>query len=497
MHRVTCLLVLAFRRSAPVLGLALAICLIAGVLPADAGPQQAPSVVPADPRQMRFPPVDFKPPEPDRVVLDNGMIVYLLEDHELPLITLTATMRTGSWLDPADKVGLAGLVGYTMRTGGTQAMTAAQVDEELERIAAQVSVGIGTESGGASLDVLKKDLDRGLQIFADILMKPAFEPARVELARLQAIEAIRRRKDRPQSIIGREFAKLVYGAEHPYARESTVQSIPRITREDLQRFHAQTIHPNGVWLGVTGDFDKARMLEALRKVFGGWARGEVPVIVLPQLGEDGSAARTVRWVGKHTSQTHLRVGHLSIKEDDPDYPALSLLNDILGGSSFRSRLFQDVRTQRGLAYSVGSALRTGMRERGLWLMRAETKLESTQEVIGRLVANMERLREQPVRDEELEEAKEAFINSFVFSFTSPSAIVSRLIGLEYDGLPKDFLQQLRDKVVKLTKDDLLRAAQKHLHPERLRIMALGPPETLARTLEAFGEAKEVKVEPEG
>jgi len=497
MHRVTLPPVLAFRRPARVWALALAIGLIAGVLPADAGPQQPSSVIPADPRQMRFPPVDFKPPEPDRVVLDNGIIVYLLEDHELPLITITATMRTGSWLDPADKVGLAGLVGHTMRTGGTQTMTAAQVDEELERIAAQVSVGIGTESGAASLDVLKKDLDRGLQIFADILLKPAFEPARVELARLQAIEGIRRRKDRPQSIIGREFAKLVYGAEHPYARESTVQSVSRITREDLQRFHAQTIHPNGVWLGVTGDFDKARMLEALRKVFGGWARGEVPAIVLPQLGEDGAAVRTVRWVGKHTSQTHLRVGHLSIKEDDPDYPALSLLNDILGGSSFRSRLFQDVRTQRGLAYSVGSALRTGMRERGLWLMRAETKLESTQEVISRLVANMERLREQPVRDEELEEAKEAFINSFVFSFTSPSAIVSRLIGLEYDGLPKDFLQQLRDKVVKLTKEDLLRAAQKHLHPERLRILALGPPETLSRTLQAFGEAKEMKVEPEG
>jgi predicted Zn-dependent peptidase len=205
----------------------------------------------------------------------------------------------------------------------------------------------------------------------------------------------------------------------------------------------------------------------------------------------------VRFIGKGTSQTHVRVGHLTIKENDPDYPALSILNDILGGSSFRSRLFQDVRTKQGLAYSVGSSLRAGVREQGVWLMRAETKSESTHDVISRLVANMERLREQPVTDAELAEAKEAFVNSFVFSFTSPSSIVARLIGLEYDGLPKDFLQQLRDQVVKLTKEDLLRAARAHLHPDRIKILAVGPAEALPRVLSGFGEVKEIKLVPEG
>jgi predicted Zn-dependent peptidase len=205
----------------------------------------------------------------------------------------------------------------------------------------------------------------------------------------------------------------------------------------------------------------------------------------------------VRFVGKGTSQTHLRVGHLSIKEDDPDYPALVVLNDILGGSSFRSRLFNDIRTKRGLAYSVGSSLRAGVRERGVWAMRAETKVESTQEAIGRLAANMERLRAEPVTDEELAEAKDAFVNSFVFSYASASSIVGRLIGLEYDGLPKDFLQQLRDKVVKLTKDDLLAAARKHLHPDQLRILAVGPPSAIVPLLSGFGETKEIKLESEG
>ncbi|MGH7260674.1 MAG: M16 family metallopeptidase [Nitrospiraceae bacterium] len=452
-----------------------------------------------DPHQMTFAPVTFTPPTPERVVLDNGMVVYLLEDHELPLVTVTATMKTGAWLDPSDKIGLAGIAGVTMRTGGTQRMGAEALDQELEQLAATVSVGIGVESGSAMLDVLTKDLPRGLHLFADVLTAPAFDPARVELAKLQTIEGIRRRQDQPQSIAGREFAKLLYGPEHPYARESTVESVSRITRDDLLEFHAKTVHPNGIILGVTGDFDKTAMLALLQEVFGRWKKGDVPTIVLPPLTADAARAdkTVVRFVGKSTSQTHLRVGHLSLKEDDPDYPALRVLNDILGGSSFRSRLFNDVRTKRGLAYSVGSALSAGMRERGMWLMRAETKVESTQEAIGRLTANMEQLREQPVTDEELTEAKDAFVNSFIFLFASPSAIVGLLIGLEYDGLPKDFLQQLRDKVVQVTKDDLLAAARKHLHPERLRILAVGPPNALVPLLSSFGEAKEIKLPPEG
>jgi predicted Zn-dependent peptidase len=448
---------------------------------------------------MRFDPVSFTPPEPERVVLENGMVVYLLEDHELPLVTITATMKTGAWLDPADRIGLAGIAGVTMRTGGTQRMGAEELDRELEHMAATVSVGIGTESGSAMLDVLTKNLPRGLRLFADILTVPAFDPARVELAKLQAIEGIRRRQDQPQSIAGREFAKLLYGPEHPYARESTVESVSRITRDDLLAFHARTVHPNGIILGVTGDFDKTAMLALLREVFGGWKQGDVPAIVLPPIAaEEARAEKTiVRFVGKGTSQTHLRTGHLSIRETDPDYPAMVLLNDILGGSSFRSRLFNDVRTKRGLAYSVGSSFSAGVRERGVWAMRAETKVESTQEAIGRLVANMEQLREQPVTDAELAEAKEAYVNRFVFSFASSSAIVNRLIGLEYDGLPKDFLQQLRDKVVKLTKDDLLAAARKHLHPDQLRILAVGPPSALVPLLSSFGETREIKLESEG
>ena len=450
-----------------------------------------------DPRQMTFKPVEFTPPEPDRVVLENGIIVYLLEDHELPLVSMTATMRTGSWLDPADKIGLASLTGSVMRTGGGGGLSAEQVDEELEQFAGDLGISIGRQSGSASLDVLSKDLKRGLQIFAGLIRTPTFEPARVELVKLQAIEGIRRRQDNPGSIVGREFVKLLYGEDHPTARESSIGSITRITRDDLVAFHRKTIHPNGMMLGVTGDFDKSSMLALLREVFGDWKKGEVPVLTIADVPQSQTAKPVVRFVNKETSQTHLRLGHLSIKEQDPDYVALAIANDILGGSSFRSRLFNDVRTKRGLAYSVGSRLNAGVHDQGVWLMRAETKLPSTQEVIARFVANMERMRTELVTDNELAEAKEAYVNSFVFSFASSSAIVGRLIELEYDGLPKDFLQQLRARVVALTKEEILAAAKKHFNPERLTIVAVGSGEALPKLLSGFGEVKEIKLTPEG
>ena len=450
-----------------------------------------------DPRQMTFKLVEFTPPEPDRVVLENGMVVYLLEDHELPLISMTATMRTGGWLDPAEKVGLASLTGSIMRTGGGGGLSAERVDEELEQFAGDVGISIGRQSGSASLDVLSKDLKRGLQIFAGLIRTPAFEPARVELAKLQTIEGIRRRQDTPGSIIGREFVKLLYGKDHPSARESSIGSITRLTRDDLVAFHRKTIHPNGMMLGVTGDFDKTAILALLREVFGDWKKGEVPVLTIADVPQSMTAKPLVRFVNKETSQTHLRLGHLSIREQDPDYVALAIANDILGGSSFRSRLFNDVRTKRGLAYSVGSRLNSGVHDQGVWLMRAETKLPSTQEVIARLVVNMERMRTELVTDSELAEAKEAYVNSFVFSFASSSAIVGRLIELEYDGLPKDFLQQLRARVIALTKEEILAAAKKHFIPDRLTIVAVGAGEALPKLLSGFGEVKEIKLAPEG
>jgi predicted Zn-dependent peptidase len=445
---------------------------------------------------MKFDPVTFTVPDVERVVLDNGIIVYLLPDPELPLVSVSAMIRTGAVYEPADRVGLASLTGTVMRTGGTARMTGDQIDEELEFLAASVAIGIGGESGTAGLDILKKDLPRGLAIFADMLRAPAFEPAKVEQAKRQVLEAIRRRPDNPAGIAAREFRKLIYGADHPFGRESTTDTVSRITREDLVAFHRQFFVPNSLMLGVTGDFEKAAMLEALRKAFGDWKPQAAALPPIPPVTASTSS-RSVNVLHRDITQTHLRVGHLSVKEDDPDYFALALLEDILGGNSFTSRLFRDVRSRQGLAYSVGSRLFPGNLGPGVIMLQALTKAPTTHQTLSSMLDQMERLRKEPVTDEELQLAKDAFLNSFVFSFADAGQIVGRLMSLEYHGLPKDFLQRFRDSVVKLTKMDLLRVAYKHLHPDRVIILAVGKDDAFEKPLSTFGRINALTLKPGG
>jgi len=448
-----------------------------------------------DPRAMKFDPVAFTIPEVERVVLENGIIVYLLPDQELPLVTISAMIRAGAVYEPADKVGLAGLTGAVMRTGGTARMTGDQIDEELEFLAASISVSIGDEAGSAFLDILKKDLPRGLAVFADILRTPVFEPAKFEQAKGQILESIRRRPDSPAGITAREFRKLLFGADHPFGRESTAETVSRITRDDLVAFHKQFFTPNGLILGVSGDFEKPAMLAALRKAFGDWPSRSVTLPAIPPVAvappgaapSANSATRSVNLLRREITQTHLRVGHLSLRENDPDYFALALLEDILGGTSFTSRLFRDVRSRQGLAYSVGSRLVAGNLGPGVFVLQALTKGTTTHQALTSMLGHMEKLRQEPVSDEELQHAKDAFLNSFVFSFADAGQIVGRLISLEYYGLPRDFLLRFRDSVVRLTKEDLLRVARAHLHPDRVIILAVGKDDTFDKPLTTFGK----------
>ncbi len=452
--------------------------------PALATDQSIDTLLKLDPRDMEFTPVEFTPPTPERVTLENGMIVYLLPDHELPLISMSTKIKTGDIYEPADKVGVAGMTGSLMRTGGAGNRTGDEIDEALEFISASVGVHIGTDSGSASLDVLKKDFDFALGILVDVLRTPQFAQDKLDLAKKRALENIRRRNDRPSGIASREFYKILYGADHPYGRVSTAEGISSITREDLRAFHKKYFHPNNMMLGVTGDFERDEMLATLRKAFGNWPKTHVVFPTVPPVNTHTKGS--VNHVEKDVTQTHLRIGHLSIRQKHPDFFALSLLDDILGSGGFSSRLFQDVRTRQGLAYSVGSSLRAGNFDLGSILLYAQTKSETTHQAIATMTDHLKRIREAPVTPEELKRAKDAFLNSFVFSFSSSGAVVGRLMSLEYYGLPSDFLERYRDNVVKLTADDLLKAAQTHYHPDNLTIMAVGQAKAFEKPLSNFG-----------
>jgi predicted Zn-dependent peptidase len=448
---------------------------------------------PIDPRTLTFSHVELVPPDAARVVLKNRMVIYLLEDHELPLVTIAALIRTGSWLDPSDKVGLAALTGAVMRTGGGGGVSPAETDDQLAQTGGRMNIAIGRQSGSASLDVLKKDFPNALRLFAGLLRSPAFDPASVELAKLQAIERIRRREDEPDAIASRELIKLLYGAGHPTAREGSMDSVGRINREDLIAFHRNTIHPNGIILGVTGDFNKEEMLALLRGAFEDWRMGQVAELEIADVSEREGDRAVIHLINKDTTQTHLRAGSLSVKATDADYIPLIVANDIFAGDAFVGRLYNEVRTKRGLAYSVGSELSAGMSNQGIWLVWAETKRPSTMEVLAQLEANLIRMHTELVSDAELTQAKDAYANSAVFDFSTTSKIVSRLMKLEYDGLPKDFYQQLRQKLLKVSKEDIMAVGRKYLRLDRLQIVAVGSGEALSKDLSAFGKVKEISL----
>lgn len=445
-----------------------------------------------DPRMLEAEPLEFKVPAIERVVLANGMVVYLMENHMLPLVKAYAVIRTGELYEPAEKAGLASLTGAVMRTGGTDAMTPDEVNETLEFVAAEIGVSIERERGIATLDVLKKDLDTGLRLFADILRRPRFDESKIALRKAELAEEFRRENDDPEETLFREFRELLYG-DHAYARRviGYPETVARITRDDLARFHRRFFHPNNIIMGVSGDFERDEMLAKLNAVFGDWPRAELDIPEPPAIPADFT--RSLNFVEKEIVQSNIVIGHLGIDRLDPDYYAAYVLNYILGGSGFNSRLTENVRTKAGLAYSVGSYV-FAPRYRGFFFAYCFTKTESTEQAILMILDELERVRREQVTDEEFSRARNAIENQFVFRFQTAERIVRQKVEIEYIGLPMDYLERYLDIIRAITKEDLVRVAKRLIHPERATILVIGTPEAIDGFPAEFSAFKPVTLE---
>jgi predicted Zn-dependent peptidase len=444
---------------------------------------------PADPRTMTFPGLVFKVPESTRVVLDNGMTVLLYEDHELPLVSMTAYVRTGSIYEPAGKTGLASLTGDVMRSGGTTELPPEKLDAELEFMASAVESSIGPEVGNVSLATLTRNLDRTLEIFSQVLRTPAFRADRVTLAKNNAIEAIRRQNDNPKGIADRELRKVLY-AGHPLGRYATVKSVEAITRDDLVAFHRTYFHPNNIILAVAGDFNRGEVLKKLDRVFAGWEKAQVS---LPKVEKPAPITPEVLFVHKDVNQSVIRMGHLGIEKNNPDLYAIRVLDYILGGG-FTSRLVTEIRSNQGLAYNVDSAFDIGRQFPGTFVAETETKSGTTAKAITLMEQIIGGMTKGPVSDAELETAKNALINSFIFGFAKPDAIVNMQARLEYFGYPKGYLENYRDNLSRVTKEDVLRVARTYLHPDAMVVTVVGNEKTFDQPLAAFGKVREIVLE---
>jgi len=442
------------------------------------------------PDQLKFPALEVKIPKPERTVLSNGLITFLLEDNELPLITIKVLIRNGAVRDEAGKSGTANLVARLMHTGGTAKYPSETLDEKLEFISAELSVGAYYEDMDLKFSFLSRDLTACLDILNEVLFNPAFPEDKLSKEKARILESIRRQNDQPDAIAGREFRKLIY-PNHPFGNEihGTAETLANITVADLKAFHQKYFTPSNMMLGVAGSMKKGEMLALLKQSFEQIPSGAPQPRQADHLPR--TFAKSVNLINKEVNQSVIQFGHLGIDRLNPDYFKILMMNAILGGSSV-SRLYDQIREQRGLAYGVYSYF-TLSADTGMFIVDTSTKNESVAEVISIILAEIKNMQANLVNEEELKNTKEGTLNGFVFRFESPVRVVEQYMYIEHIGLPDNYLPTYRDNIMKVTREDIRAAAQKYLKPDDYILLVVGDSKKFDKPLSDFGTVNEIKL----
>lgn len=440
-----------------------------------------------NPDRLRYPPLHFKLPQAQRVTLDNGIILYIFPDHELPILNISAIIRTGSMYDPEGKEGLAELNGTVMRTGGIDTMAGSAVDEELDLIAGSVEVSMGMESGSVTLSVLRGDMDAGLKIFSGILMNPTFEENRFLLAKNLKTEELRRISDDPQKLTFREFSRLFYRG-NPRGRLAALSSVKNIVRDDLIQFHKRFFYPANVMIAVSGDISREEAIAKVNQYFGTWHVSGKYDEIPPPGGNHGDG---IFYLAKDIPQSIIITGHLAPGEGAPDFYPFTVLDFVLGSGGFRSRIFGEIRNNLGLAYSAGSFYR-GKSNHGVFGAYAMTKAASTTKVLSLLRSIIEDVKKDGVSGGELALAKKSINNSFIFSFLSADQIAYQQLMTEYNKLPEDYLVTYRNRIEKVNADDIKRVALKYLSQEGTVTLVAGNEKDFDQPLSLFGKVNKIE-----
>lgn len=451
-----------------------------------AGAMLAQTAVPLSYKDLKYPPLpQVKIPEPASFTLSNGMRVFLLEDHELPLVRGIALIRTGNLFDPPDKKGLSEFMAEVMRSGGTKTKTGDQIDEELEDIAASVESGMDETSASMSFSALKENTDTVLKVFKDVMTAPEFRQDKLDLAITQTRSAIARRNDDAGAIPDRELLRILYGPTTPYGWQVEYEDLNHIHRQDLIEFYRRYYFPKNIMLAVYGDFKIDEMKAKLESMFADWTVEQPPVPKFPPLAV--KPAPGIYFAEKaDVTQTFFAIGELGGTLRDKDYAALQVAANILG-QGFTSRLMSQIRTKLGYAYDISAQWAANYDHPGTFRIGGSTKSQSTTETLEAIRVELDKMRTAEVTERELSEAKEGVLNSFVFFFDSPAKTLSRVMRYEYFGYPKDFLFQYQKAIQAVTRADVLRVAKERFLPENLAIVAVGNSKAFGKPLSALGK----------
>jgi zinc protease len=453
------------------------------------------SQVPAKSYQdIKYPPLSkLNIPQPQRFELQNGMVVYLIEDHALPLVDASILVRVGSRWEPVNKAGLASITGSVMRTGGTTTHSGDQLDEELDRLGAVVETSIGGDLGGASVSVLKEDTDRGLTLLADILRNPKFPDDKIELAKIAERNTIARRNDDPSPIAFREFDRIIYGKDTPYGHITEYKTIKSISRDDIVNFHKAFFQPENVIIGVWGDFSANEMRATVERAFGGWPRGGHPRPAVPEVDPAARGRTGLYFINKEdVNQSWVVTGNLGGKRNDPDFYALTVMSNALGGG-FSSRLMNQVRTKQGLAYAVWAGWNAEWDRPGTFMAMGGTKSETTVQMLTSIRHEIQLLADSGATDEEVSRAKDSILKGFAFEFDSKRKVVERIMSYEYYGYPADYLQNYMENIGKVTKEDVQRVARQSLDNDKFITVVLGNAKNFDKALDTLGKVTPIDV----
>lgn len=444
---------------------------------------QAQDGLPKHPRDLVFPKLSYDPPDPSeyRHELDSGAVAYLVEDHQLPLVSIGLTLRAGAYQVPAESAGLAGFTGSQMRSGGTTNLSAQDFDEEAAFLATQIGASIGATSGGGSVNCLTQNLDRSLELFFDMLKHPGFEAERLEIARAQTLQGLARRNDRLDRIQSREFRRLTYG-DHFTTIQSTQESIESISREAMQEFHARSFDPRRMFFSVSGDFDTQDMIRRLNEALAdGWPAGPAEPAGIPAPShEPQPGVYMIDKTSRDVNQSHVVLGHLGIHRFDPDAFKVRIMNSVLGGGGFTSRIMVRIRSDEGLAYSAYSRFQPGTYYAGTFSSGFQSRNATCAQAAAIVVEEIERMQNDKITAQELDTAKNYQIEIFPRFFATAGQVAGTFANDEFTGQKKDYWKTYRERIGEVSADDVLEAAQQHLHPEKLVVLAVGDREAMLK-----------------
>ena len=428
------------------------------------------SGIPSRPDDLGLEPVEFKLTKPERWELANGLVILYQQDDEVPLVGGTLYVPNGSIYSSKEDLGVASACGSQLREGGVKGLSPEALDEKLDSLGASVESGMSDEYATAGFSSLTEDFEEVFDIFAKMIKQPSFNQKRYQLWKQLSRNGIARRKDSPDTMGSMSFAKVVFGWDGPYSRTLNLESLEKVSLQKVRKFHAENYGPVGSILTISGSVSKKRLKAALEKHFASWPAQKIIHSGPPQVTEEFKPGIYI--LEKDLDQASIRIGHRGPKRHGDDWFAMKIFNRIFGHGSFESTLFNRIRTELGLAYSVWGGINPGA-EVGTVELYAGTRSEKAKEAILESIKVVKQVQAEAPEEERLKAAIESSQKSFVFSFASSGSIVSRQSILELLGYPEDYNETYVENLAAVTTDEVLEVAKRHMDTKDLAIVVVG------------------------